>query len=280
MGADKAFVVVDGRPMVIAVADALWEAGCSPVECQGGDVVALSELGLRVEPDGDSGAGPVAAIAVASERIGGPIVVAACDLPNLDSASVRAVVAAGEAAGRTAVATADGRHHLLLYVPAGAAADFRADASVADVLRGVGAIEVPVDPTALRNVNTPADVEPPVDAARRETGPVASVAMAIQEITVDQLAELLEQGARLVDVREPSEYADARVPNGTLVPLADVPDHLDAFPEDSTTYVICRSGARSMRACEFVAAHGREAVNVAGGTLAWIESGRQVDRGA
>jgi rhodanese-related sulfurtransferase len=104
--------------------------------------------------------------------------------------------------------------------------------------------------------------------------------MAIQEITVDQLGELLEQGARLVDVREPNEYADVRVPNAILVPLAEVPDHLDEFPEDSTTYVICRSGARSMRACEYVAAHGREAVNVAGGTLAWIESGRQVDRGA
>jgi rhodanese-related sulfurtransferase len=104
--------------------------------------------------------------------------------------------------------------------------------------------------------------------------------MAIQEITVDQLAELLEHGARLVDVREPNEYADVRVPNGTLVPLAEVPDHLDEFPEGSTTYVICRSGARSMRACEYVATHGREAVNVAGGTLAWIGSGRQVDRGA
>ena len=104
--------------------------------------------------------------------------------------------------------------------------------------------------------------------------------MAIQEITVDQLAELLEHGARLVDVREPNEYAAARVPDATLVPLAEVPDHLDEFPEGSPTYVICRSGARSMRACEYVAAHGREAVNVAGGTLAWIESGRQVDRGA
>ena len=104
--------------------------------------------------------------------------------------------------------------------------------------------------------------------------------MVIPEITVDQLAELLDQGARLVDVREPNEYADARVPGAVLVPLASVPDHLDEFPEGSTTYVICRSGARSMRACEYVAAHGREAVNVAGGTLAWITTGRQVDHGA
>ena len=109
--------------------------------------------------------------------------------------------------------------------------------------------------------------------------PIACTAMAIQEITVDQLAELLEAGARLVDVREPGEYAEVRVPGGVLVPLGTVPEHLDEFPHDTPTYVICRSGARSMRACEFVAAHGREAVNVAGGTMAWVQSGRPTDRG-
>ncbi len=102
----------------------------------------------------------------------------------------------------------------------------------------------------------------------------------IKEITVDELAALLDAGARLVDVREPHEYEDARVPGGVLVPFGAVPDSLDEFPTAQTTYVICRSGARSMRACEFVAQHGRDAVNVAGGTQAWIESGRAVDSGA
>ena len=43
------------------------------------------------------------------------------------------------------------------------------------------------------------------------------------------------------------------------------------------TYVICRSGGRSLRACEFVADRGVEVVNVAGGTLAWQLSGRTVE---
>ena len=103
---------------------------------------------------------------------------------------------------------------------------------------------------------------------------------AISEVDVDELASLLEQGARLIDVREPNEYEQARVPGAELVPLATVPDHLDRFSSDGPTYVICRSGARSMRACEFASEHGREAVNVAGGTLAWIETGRPVDSGA
>jgi rhodanese-related sulfurtransferase len=103
--------------------------------------------------------------------------------------------------------------------------------------------------------------------------------MAIHEITVDQLAELLP-GARLVDVREPDEYAQARVPGAVLVPLASVPDRLDAFEGEGPAFVICKSGARSMRACEFLETKGIEAVNIAGGTMAWLLSGRQYATGS
>lgn len=98
--------------------------------------------------------------------------------------------------------------------------------------------------------------------------------MAITEITVDELDERLSQGARLIDVRQQYEFDEARVSGAVLVPLATVPDNVDAFRGDGPVYVICKTGARSARACEFLAAQGVEAVNVAGGTLAWITSGR------
>jgi rhodanese-related sulfurtransferase len=104
--------------------------------------------------------------------------------------------------------------------------------------------------------------------------------MAIAEITVDELADLLATDARLIDVREPSEYEEAHVPGAMLVPLGTVPDQVDAFRGDGPTYVICRSGARSMKACELVADHGVEVVNVAGGTMAWVMSGRDYATGA
>lgn len=99
--------------------------------------------------------------------------------------------------------------------------------------------------------------------------------MAIPEITVDELEVLLDASVRLVDVREPDEFEQAHVPGAVLVPLASVPDHLDRFAGEGPTYVICKSGARSMRACEFVSDHGIDAVNVGGGTMAWIASGRK-----
>lgn len=105
--------------------------------------------------------------------------------------------------------------------------------------------------------------------------------MAISEIDVDALAALVERGdIRLVDVREPDEFAAGHVPGAVLVPLGTVPDNVDAFRGEGPTYVICQAGGRSLRACEFVADHGVEAVNVAGGTGGWIASGRDVVSGS
>lgn len=101
----------------------------------------------------------------------------------------------------------------------------------------------------------------------------------IPEVTVEQLDSALRAGVHLVDVREVHEYAAGHVPGAVLVPLATVPSALEQFPADSPTYVICRSGARSYRACEFLAQQGRDVANVEGGTLAWINSGRQTVTG-
>ena len=98
--------------------------------------------------------------------------------------------------------------------------------------------------------------------------------MSVSEVTIDELESALHTGARLVDVREPDEYESAHVPGAVLVPLASVPSALDQFAAEATTYVICRSGARSYRACEFLVDQGLDAVNVEGGTMAWIISGR------
>jgi rhodanese-related sulfurtransferase len=103
--------------------------------------------------------------------------------------------------------------------------------------------------------------------------------MSISEASVDELESALQSGAPLVDVREPDEYEAGHVPGAVLVPLATVPTTLDAFATDATTYVICKSGARSYRACEFLADQGLDVVNVEGGTMAWIISGRSTVSG-
>lgn len=274
MGSDKALVEIDGVAMARRVADALAAAGCSPVWCQGGDLDALAAIGLAGRPDPVEHAGPVAAIAAAL-RAAAPLdaVVAACDLPDLEPGVVRALLDASGPGTDVVVAAANGVHLVAWWAADSVDA---VEALLADgvysyraLVGGLRSVVVAVPERTVRNVNRP-------DEVRR----VSSPAMAIAEISVDELAEHLAAGARLVDVREPAEYDEAHVPGAVLVPLGTVPDQVDAFRGDGPTYVICRSGARSMRACEFVATHGIEVVNVAGGTMAWLQSGREYATGA
>jgi rhodanese-related sulfurtransferase len=102
------------------------------------------------------------------------------------------------------------------------------------------------------------------------------------QIDLDGLHVALEAGAPLLDVREEDEYAEARVASAVLVPLATVPDQLDAIRSlagTQTLYVICAAGGRSNRAAAFLRGQGIDAVNVAGGTNAWLQSGRHVESG-
>lgn len=90
-------------------------------------------------------------------------------------------------------------------------------------------------------------------------------------IGVNEVFELVRGGAPLVDVREPHEYEEVRAISARLVPLQRVPDELATFPTAGPVYVICRSGGRSHQACEWLRMQGVDAVNVLGGTLAWVE---------
>ena len=98
--------------------------------------------------------------------------------------------------------------------------------------------------------------------------------MSVSEASVDELESALQAGAVLIDVRQPNEYEAGHVPGSVLVPLASVPDTLDVFASDVPTFVICKTGARSYRACEFLEDQGLAAINVEGGIMAWIISGR------
>ena len=121
----------------------------------------------------------------------------------------------------------------------------------------------------MRNVNRP-DLGDQVDA-------ISLCVVPISEIEVAALAERVAEGAlRDRRARARRVRAPATCPGALLIPLATVPDHLDRFRADGPTYVICKSGGRSMRACEFAADEGYDVVNVTGGTGAWIDSGRDV----
>jgi rhodanese-related sulfurtransferase len=102
----------------------------------------------------------------------------------------------------------------------------------------------------------------------------------IPQVDAAGLADVMAAGHSVVDVRQPNEYVNGHVPGAVLVPLQELPDRMAELPADRPLHLICRSGARSLAAAEFLAGQGVEAVNVAGGMLAWVESGRPVVTGS
>ena len=102
MGSDKAFIEVDGVPMVARAVAALTAAGAAAVLVVGGDGARLGELGLLAVPDRHPGEGPLGGVitalgAVESSRYGDcgaieAVVTLPCDVIQPDEAAVRCVV--------------------------------------------------------------------------------------------------------------------------------------------------------------------------------------------
>lgn len=81
---------------------------------------------------------------------------------------------------------------------------------------------------------------------------------------------LQQQGAALIDVREPREYAAGHARGARNIPLAQVAARAGEIPADGPVLLICLSGGRSGRAQATLRRLGRTNThNVAGGTTAW-----------
>jgi rhodanese-related sulfurtransferase len=80
-----------------------------------------------------------------------------------------------------------------------------------------------------------------------------------------------EQRPLLLDVREPAEFAAARIPGATLMPMGEVAQR--AFQEldpEQPIFVLCHHGVRSMNVTVWLRNQGfDEAQSIAGGIDRW-----------
>ncbi|QGH35438.1 rhodanese-like domain-containing protein [Gracilibacillus salitolerans] len=95
----------------------------------------------------------------------------------------------------------------------------------------------------------------------------------MKEIQATELAKKLNNGEKvnIIDVREDNEVAQGIIPGAKHIRLGEIPDRLEEFNKSEHYYMVCRSGARSGRATEYLEANGIEATNMEGGMLAWEE---------
>jgi sulfur-carrier protein adenylyltransferase/sulfurtransferase len=110
-------------------------------------------------------------------------------------------------------------------------------------------------------------VDAPCDVSSLPDG-----AAMIREITASELAARIARGDDfdLVDVREPFEWAIARIEGARLVPLGTIGDASSDWDRSREVVLYCKAGVRSMRAAEQLAERGfTHVTNVSGGIMSW-----------
>ncbi len=75
----------------------------------------------------------------------------------------------------------------------------------------------------------------------------------------------------LIDVREPHEYQICNIPFAKLIPLGQLPNHLNELDPSVEIVAHCKSGMRSAKAVDLLTRNGFHARNMKGGILAWSD---------
>ena len=78
-----------------------------------------------------------------------------------------------------------------------------------------------------------------------------------------------DNGAMILDVREPKEWALGTLPDATLVSMHEIPARLGEFSKAQAILCVCRSGDRSGQVAAFLTQNGYQSVaNMTGGMKA------------
>lgn len=70
----------------------------------------------------------------------------------------------------------------------------------------------------------------------------------VRQVPVSAVRSLVEEGAVLIDVREPAEYAAGHLKTAVNLPLSQLRERMGEIPADRPVYLHCRSSQRSYNA--------------------------------
>ena len=88
----------------------------------------------------------------------------------------------------------------------------------------------------------------------------------MKEITFNNFYQLYQkESLSVLDVREVEEFEALHLEGARNFPLSQLADAYEQLDKTQPYYVICKSGIRSARACQFLTEQGYEVVNVQGG---------------
>jgi rhodanese-related sulfurtransferase len=100
------------------------------------------------------------------------------------------------------------------------------------------------------------------------------------EIDVAETVRAIEAGpVQLVDVREPREWANGRVPGSVHVPLGQLSVRAGELDKHVPVIAICHSGVRSLAAADTLLDLGfGNVASLSGGMVAWFEAGQPIEQ--
>jgi rhodanese-related sulfurtransferase len=76
-------------------------------------------------------------------------------------------------------------------------------------------------------------------------------------------------GGRVLDIREPFEWAQGVLPDATMISMGDIPERMDELDTDQALLVVCRSGGRSQQVAAYLTMNGfTKVANMTGGMKA------------
>ena len=93
----------------------------------------------------------------------------------------------------------------------------------------------------------------------------------MKEMTAKEVQHRLEAGESLniIDVREREKITEGHIKGIIHIPLGELESRVSELDENKEYILVCRSSVRSAKATAYLEALGYNAINLAGGMMAW-----------
>ncbi len=101
-----------------------------------------------------------------------------------------------------------------------------------------------------------------------------------KNVTSDNFEKFIKENcAQILDVRTEKEYKEGHIPGSILIDV-NSPDFrnqaIEELSKETPVAVYCRSGKRSLTACDILSKEGFNVINLENGFIGWQESGKDV----
>jgi len=103
----------------------------------------------------------------------------------------------------------------------------------------------------------------------------------IEALDVTKAYEILEKkdpSYVFLDVRNPNEWETGTIPSSIKISLSELENSTAKLDKSKNIIVLCQSGGRSSRACEFLKKEGFNIYNLSGGMISWKQKNYPVEK--